>query len=169
MNLQFYIEKLENAPQFKKFLEENPNTFACSGFFVIDKQGSDNKQHIDYFVPEENKIYSFQLENDLQKVPLESIGETTPEQVSFDYDFDFSELEDLISKEMQSRGIKNKVQKLIFSLQNVNGETFLIGTIFVSGLGLIKLNIDIKEKKITDFEKKSFFSMMNMFKGKKSD
>ena len=43
---------------------------------------------------------------------------------------------------------------------------FLIGTVFISGLGIIKVNIDIKDKKIIEFEKKSFFDMVNVLRRK---
>ena len=55
---------------------------------------------------------------------------------------------------------------MIFSLQNVKGKDVLLGTIFVSGFGMIKVNIDLKEKRITDFEKKSFFDMLNIMRKK---
>jgi len=166
MNFQFYLEKLDNSKQFQKFMEENPEAFICSGFFVIDKIGSDNKQHIDYFIPGENKIYSFQMENDIQKIPLENLNNEIPEEILVDSEVNFDEIERLILNEMEQRGIKNKVQKLILSLQSKGGRNFFVGTIFVSGMGIIKVNIDLKERKVTDFEKKSFFNMVNIW-GKK--
>ncbi len=166
MNLQFYLEKLNSSNNFKKFIKENPGAFLCSGFFVIDKQGKDNKQHFDFFVPSEKKIYSFQLENNMQLVPIESKNNTIPKKISMNCDFDFDEIENLISKEKEKHNIKNKTEKILLSLQNKNGKDFLIGTVFISGLGLLKVNIDISENKIIDFEKKSFFDIMNVFKKK---
>jgi hypothetical protein len=58
--------------------------------------------------------------------------------------------------------IKKNILKLLFSLQNIDGKDFLIGTVFISGLGLLKCEIDIQEKKVVDFEKKSFFDMMKI-------
>lgn len=166
MNLQFYLEKLNSSDNFKKFIKENPEAFLCSGFFVIDKQGKDNKQHFDFFVPSEKKIYSFQLENNMQLVPIESKNNTIPKKISMNCDFDFDEIENLISQEKEKQNIKNKIQKILLSLQKVNGKDFLIGTAFISSLGLIKINIDLSENKITDFKKKSFFDIMNVFKKK---
>jgi len=166
MNLQFYLEKLNSSNNFKKFMKENPGAFLCSGFFVIDKQGKDNKQHFDFFVPKNKKIYSFELENNMQLVPIEGRNGTIPAKISINCDFDFDEIENLISQEKEKHNIKNKIQKILLSLQKVNGKDFLIGTIFISGLGLLKVNIDISENKIIDFEKKSFFDIMNVFKKK---
>jgi hypothetical protein len=47
------------------------------------------------------------------------------------------------------------VQKMLLSLQRKQGKNFIIGTIFLSGLGILKIIYDIEENKITDFEKKN--------------
>ena len=166
MNFQFYSEKLNSSDNFKIFMKENPDAFLCSGFFVIDRQGTDNKQHFDFFVPKNKKIYSFQLENNMQLIPIENKNDIIPEKISMNCKFDFDEIENLISQEKEKHNIKNKIQKILLSLQKVNGKDFLIGTAFISSLGLIKINIDLSENKITDFEKKSFFDIMNVFKKK---
>ena len=38
----------------------------------------------------------------------------------------------------------------------MKGQNFLIGTIFVSGMGILKVTIDLDKKQIIDFEKKSY-------------
>lgn len=162
MNLQFYLEKLHNSYEFEKFMKENPKAYLCSGFIVIDKEGKDNKQHFDFFVSKEKKIFSFQLEEDYKKVEVERIDDKTPEEISPDCDFDY--IEKLITGEMFEKKINNKIQKILLSLQKLNGKDFLVGTVFISGLGILKVNIDIAEKKIIDFEKKSFFDMMKIVK-----
>ena len=164
MNLQFYFEKVYNSEEFEEFKKENPSAFLCSGFFVLDKEGNDNKQHFDFFIPEDKKIFSFQIEKGIEKVPIEMVDEKIPSKVSDNVDFDFLEIEKMIESRMFDEKIKNKIQKILFSLQNIEGKNFLVGTVFISGLGLLKVNIDIDEKKITDFEKKSFFDMLKVSK-----
>jgi len=167
MNSQFLLEKLKNSEEFKNFKKENPTAYLCSGFFVIDMENKEtgNQYHFDFFVPESKKTFSFELENGVKLVPLERY-EQVLEKVSLNSDFDFDEAEKIISREMEFKKISNKIQKMIFSLQNVKGKDLLLGTIFVSGFGMIKANIDLKEKKIVDFEKKSFFDMMNIIRKK---
>jgi hypothetical protein len=165
MNSQFLIEKLESSEEFKNFMKENPQAYLCSGFFVIDLENIANSQyHFDFFVPESKKTFSFELENGIKLIPLERYDEKILGRVSLKEDFDFDEIEKMISTEMELKQIKNKMQKMIFSLQNIKGKDFLLGTIFVSGLGLIKANISLPDKKITDFEKKSFFDMMKIIR-----
>ncbi len=166
MNSQFFIEKLNSSEEFKKFKKENPNAYLCSGFFVIDieSKDSDNKYHFDFYIPSSKKTFSFELENGIRLIPLERNGEQVLEKISMKNHFDFDEIKEMIMKEMEYNKINNKIQKMLFSLQNVKGKELLIGTIFISGLGILKANINLSENKITEFEKKSFFDMMKIIR-----
>ena len=160
MNFQFYLEKLMASDVFKNFIEENKDAYSCGGFFILDKVDNDNKQHFDYYEPLSKKIFSFKLEEGIQLIPIEMIDPRTPEKMKLDFDFDFNEIERLIKEEMIKSKIDKKVQKIILSLQSLEGKDYLIGTVFISGLGMIKINIDISDMKIIVFETKSFFDFM---------
>jgi len=163
MNLQFYVEKLNSSNVFKNFMKEHPNAFPCSGFFSIDKTGKESdKQHFDFWIPKTKKLMSFQIE-DMQLVPLENFG-GIPDKISLEQDIDFEEVEKIIINEMEKQGIKAKIQKILLSLQNKDGKVFLLGTVFVPKLGLIQANIDLQKMEVVHFAKKSFMSMMNIFK-----
>lgn len=165
MNFQFYFEKLMDSKDFKKFISENKDAFLCSAFFAVDKKGNDNKQNIDYFVPSLNKMYSFKINNGVELVPVEDFGENfKPVKIPDNVDFDFDYLEKLIEGEMFEKKITNKVEKMLWSLQEKDNKTYLLGTIFISGLALLKVRIDVDEKKIIDFEKIGFFEMMKIVK-----
>ena len=168
MNFQFYLEKLFASEEFEKFKKENPEAFLCSGFFSIDKQGKDNKQHLDFFLPSEKKFFSFRLEqNPIELMPVENIAEQeiqTPEKISDNHDFHFNEIEKMIQDKMQQENIKKDIQKMIFSLQNKDKKDFLLGTIFISGLGILKVLINLQDNSIDEFEKKSFFDMVKIVK-----
>lgn len=165
MNLQFYLERLRSSDEFKKFMKENPKSYLCGGFFVIDKEGKDNKQHFDFYIPSSKdgkKVFSFQLEEKNRIVPVELIKEAIPEKITLKNDFDFDDIEKMIAEKMKKENITNEIQKILLSLQNVKKKNFLVGTVFVSNLGLIKINIGLDDMKIIDFEKKSFFDMMKV-------
>ncbi len=165
MNSQFLLEKLKDSKEFKEFIKENKDAYLCSGFFVIDKENKEagNQYHIDFFVPKTGKTFSFELENGVKLVSLER-HEQILEKVSLNSEFDFDDMERIISREMERNKINSKIQKLIFSLQNVKGRDMLLGTIFVSGFGIVKANISLKDKIISDFEKKSFWDMLNIMR-----
>lgn len=170
MNFQFYVEKLKESEGYKKFMQENPDAFPFSGFFILELENvkhPDNKQHIDFFVPSKKKAFSFQVESNCKMVPVKIIDSGVG-KISLDQDFDFEKVQSIIIEEMQQRKVSNKLQKILLSLQNKAGRDFLIGTAFLSNFGLLKVNIDLTDMKITDFEKKSFFDMLK-FTGKKED
>ena len=93
MNLRFYLEKLSNSNEFKNFMKHNEGAYLCSGFFVIDKEpkAKGNKQHLDYFVPQSKKVFSFQFENtEVKMVQLENFEREPPEKIST-LEIDFTE------------------------------------------------------------------------------
>lgn len=166
MNSQFLLEKLENSDEYKKFISENKDAYLCSGFFVVDlaEENPENKFHFDFYVPSTKKTFSFELENGIKLVELERNDDKILEKVSMKNHFDLDKLKEKILIEMELKKITNKIQKLIFSLQNVDKKDVFIGTIFLSGLGLIKVDVDLAENIFTDFEKKSLFDMMKFMK-----
>lgn len=165
MNFRFYFEKLKESKDFEKFLNEYKDAFLCSGFFIIDKKGEDNKQNLDYFVPSLNKMFTFKIHEKVELIPVEDFGKGfKPEKISEDIDFDFEKIEKLIEGKMFDEKIKNKIEKLLLSLQAKDKKNYILGTIFISGLGLLKVKIDLDKMEIVDFEKKSFFEMMKIVK-----
>lgn len=171
MNFQFYLEKITANEEFQKFKKENSSAYPCSCYFVVDKENEKNpndQQHIDYYIPETEKMVSFKIEEGCEMININPVGDKVPEKISLNYDFDFSEIQKKIEEKMKEEKVKNKIQKLIYSLQKLEGKDYLVGTIFISGLGILKIHYDISEEKITFFEKKSFMEMLNIFKKKPS-
>ena len=169
MNSQFLWEKLQDSEMYSNFVEENPSTYLCSGFFMVDlaEESPENKYHFDFYVPDSEKTFSFELESDIKLVELERTNEKILEKVEMKFPFDFDEIKEIILDKMQEKKITNKIQKMLFSLQNSEGKDVLFGTVFISAMGLIKVNIDLENKKITDFEKMSLMDMMKIVGKKK--
>jgi hypothetical protein len=165
MNFQFYFEKLIESNSFKKFMKENKDAFLCSAFFIVDKKDKENKQNLDYYVPSIDKMYAFKIDSQVEMIPIENYGESfKPEKIPNNVNFDFQEIEDMIQDRMEKEKIKNKIEKLLLSLQAKDKKNYILATIFISSLGILKVKIDLDEKKITDFEKKSFFDMIKVVK-----
>lgn len=170
MNFQFYLEKLYASESFKKFKQDFPDAYPCSAFFVVDLenlQKREDKTNFDFFVPSSGKLYSFQLESGVSLIPIENFNGVAPEKIKANYSFDFEEIEDIILKEMYENKINNKIQKYLVSLQAKEGKDFLLITVFISSMGIVKVLMDLDSKKITEFEKRSFFDMVNVFKKNK--
>ncbi len=164
MNFQFYAEKLKNSQEFKKFLKENKGAFLCSAFFIIDKEEGKDKQHLDFYIPSAKKMFSFSLENNFEKTEIEIKDNMVPLKVSIENDFDLIEIEQMIEKKMNEEKIDKKIQKLLISLQNVNGKDILNLTVFITALGLINTTIDLEKMAMKAFKKKTFFDIMNVMK-----
>jgi len=163
MNFQFYFEKLMDSETFRKFKDQHKDAFLCSCFFSIDEKGNDNKTHFDYYIPSEKKLFSFKLENNCEMIPVEIIEKGyNPKKISDNHNFSLDEIQELISKKIQSENLKNKLEKTLLSLQEIDGTEFLTGTLFLSGLAMIKISINLETKEIEDFEKKSFFDILNV-------
>ena len=171
MNFQFYMEKLEDSEKFKEFMKKNPGAYLCSCLFILDREnsGRDNKVHFDFWIPEKKKMNSFRVDGNVEFMEVENF-ETKPfEKVSADYTFDIEDFEKMILERMSEEEIKGRIQKLLFSLQRLKGKDFLIVTGFLNNLGLLKVNISLDENRIISLEKKSFFDMMKIVKGKKKE
>ncbi len=169
MNLQFYFERLHASDAFKEFIKENPKEYLCSGFFTIDKEsrtpeGTDEK-HFDFYIPDKKEMFILKIVPEgVERLPVEMAAPGVPEKISNAIDFDFKEVEKLILDEMEKQKVKNKLQKIMISLQKFEGKEALICTVFVSMLGLLKVYIDPKTKKVIHFEKKSLFDIVKRVK-----
>lgn len=167
MNFQFYLEKLFASQEFEDFKKEFPNAYFCSAFLSMNKEEGNkekDKVHVDYFDSEFKKMFSFQLENGCERVPIDNISEGEFIKISDNVDFDFGEVEKMILEKMEEEKINKKIQKILLSLQSKDGKNFLLGTVFISGLGILKIQVDLEEKNIIEFEKKSFFDMLKVIK-----
>lgn len=164
MNFQFYLEKLYASEHYQKFIQENPKAYPCGAFFIVDNEGKESKQDFDFWLPDEKKMFSVKLSSGGEIIPVELIESDVPEKIRMNFDFDFNDIERMVRDKMDEEGIKNKLQKMLLSLQKKKGKDFLVGTVFISMMGMIKVAIDLESMKILDFEKKSFFDIMKVKK-----
>ena len=170
MDFQFYLEKLKSSDIFKRFIKENPRAYLCSGFFTLDKKANDNQQHLDYFNSKSKKMFSFKLDqNPIGLLPVENFVFTEknpPIKMPENLNFEFEEIEKLIRKRMQKEKINKNIEKILLSIQKTREGGFVIGTVFISNLGMIKISYDLQKKEFTAFQKKSFFDLLKIVKKK---
>ncbi|MDA3835991.1 MAG: hypothetical protein PF542_00045 [Nanoarchaeota archaeon] len=171
MKFQFYYEKLLASDEYLKFKKEHPTAYACSGFFALDleKKGENNQVHFDFWLPEHEKMYSFKVTGPVEFVNVENYDKRPFEKLSMNYTFDLVDVQKAIEKRMEDDKIKGKMLKMMFSLQKLDGADFLVITVFLNNMGMLKVDYDIAEKKITEIEKKSFLDMFKIIRNKKED
>jgi hypothetical protein len=164
MNFQFYIEKLRASEIFKQFIKENSKAFLCSCFFSIDFVEKDNKIHFDYYIPNSKGMFSFKLEKECEKELIQTREDFLPEKISEKIDFELKDIEKIITERMKKENIQEKVQKIFISLQRTKGKDSLIGTVFISAMGMITFEMALSSKKIISFQKKSFLDFFKILK-----
>ncbi len=183
MNFQNYFKELKNSQEYKDFMKENPDAFLAGAFFIIDLKfnGKENHQSLDFYIPKNKEMFSFFInENsetsnkshkvtDFKKSRIDLIDkENIPRIIKEDLDFDIEKISELLQKKVEYEKINNSIQKILFSLQikiNVKkDEYFLVGTVFLDKMGLIKFVIDIEEMNFVEFEKKNFFDILRPVK-----
>jgi len=170
MDFQFYAEKLLSNEHYLIFKKENNGAICASAFFVIDKEGKESKQHFDFWLPVEKKLFSFKLEAGGEMIPVEVLEEGyDPLSIPLNLTFNFSDVEEVIHSRMNKENIDKKVQKMLLSLQLKEGKPYLVGTVFISMMGMLKIVYSLEEKKLEEFEKKSFFDIMKVGNGKKEN
>lgn len=162
MNFQFLLEKLYASEEWENFIKEFSDAHPTSAFFSLDKLGKEgDKYNIDFFVPSVKKLFSFQLNDGVHLVPMEILDSSQDfKKIGANYEIDFDEVEKMILSRMGEENITNKIERLLLVVSHFEGKDFIFGTVFISGLGLLKVNIDISENKITDFKKMSFWDIM---------
>ena len=89
-------------------------------------------------------------------------NDVIPNEIGLNYNFDFKEIEKLILIKIEENKVKGSIEKMLFSLQKVEGKELLVGTVFLSMMGMLQVHIDIAEMKIIHFEKKSFFDIVKI-------
>jgi len=165
MNLQNYYKKLIQSKEYKDFIKQYKDAYFCSGLFILDKESRGDEFHFDYYIPSSKKMFSFKFYgNQMQFLPIQNFETIIPEKITTDFNIELDDFEILILKRMEKEKMKEKIKKLLFSFQNLDGKKYFVVTIFLSGMGLLKVHIDIKEKKIVLFEKKSLLDMIKIFK-----
>ena len=167
MNFKFYTEKLKNSQEYKNFIKDNPKAYFSGGFLAIDieNNGIGDEQHLDYYDKGKKEYTSFCISKSCQKSLVElKDKEKIPEEVNENVDFDIDKIKVMIQNEIAKQGMKNKIQKILLSLQAKNKKHYLIGTVFITKLGLIKLQISLEDMIINEFEKKSILDMVKRVK-----
>lgn len=167
MKFQFYIEKLESSKEYMDFMKKNKDAYFCSAFLSVDKEKDDNQVHLDFYSPSKKELFSFNLTEGVKFSKLENFDTKIPEKISIKLDFEIERIEKIIADKLVEEKIKTKMKKFLFSLQRLKGKDFIIATVFISNLGIMKFDIDLKEKRVTSYEKKSFFDFLKIVKGKK--
>jgi len=160
MKIQPYIDKLNAAPEYAKFMKENPDAFMAAGFFVIDFENGANVHQLDYYVPSKKKIAAFTLDNKVMVQMLDAMNEEEPQKLDAQVGIDLDALQGIVDDEMKNRGMSEKINKMIAILQNVDGKKIWHINCVLSGMQILKAKVDDSDKTILEMERKSIMDFV---------
>ena len=165
-------QRINDSEEFKNFIQENPEAELCTGFFVMDFFGNDNKKSLDYKL--DQKVFSFSI-NELEKIKMyqdklvEVKDKEFPalEPINPEIKVDLDQITEMAMKTTQEKGIQSKFSKIIAVLQKYKHNNQDIQawnlTCMLEGLIIIHMMIDSDTGELIKFERKS---MMDLIKKK---
>jgi hypothetical protein len=157
MKIKQLLEELEKTGGYKDFKKKYPQSFFMAGFFVIDFV-TKNQYQLDFFIPELEKIASFEWPFGNAKIHEDKIENVKKldENLKIDFDDLIGEVEKLTSKEKMSF----KLEKIIAILKDNEWNL----TCMSSNLGMLRIGIDSLTGEVKKFEKLSLMDIMHIKK-----
>lgn len=158
------LKLLEKSEIYKKFKQENPDSFFCAGFFTIDPDREKQELSLDFKAGDQ--IASFSLTNgEFDFKQEEVLDKTKPiNEIKKEVRIEISDIEEIIKKELKKRSIVNEIEKLIIVLQENQGKIIYNTTCLLKGLKILLVHIDSQKGEILKFENKSLFDVVRPVK-----
>jgi len=162
MKIKPYVEKLEQSEDYKNFRVKYPEAFLVAGFFVLDFETKANIHQIDFYLPKENKIAAFTLDEGIQLQLLELVKKETkpPEKMDIETNIDLDELSGILMDEMKNKGMSEEIKKIIAVVQNIDGKRIWNLNCVLSGMEILKAHVEDESKTVLKMEKTSFMEIM---------
>jgi len=155
MKIKPYIEKLNSSGEYKKFVDKYKDAYLAAGFFIIDFEQGNNIHQIDYYIPSEKKIGAFTLDNQVVLQMMEVLNEAKPEKLDIKTKIDLEALKGIVQDEMRNRGITEEIKKMIAIIQNIKGKKTWTVSCILSGMEILKANVEDKSETILRMERTS--------------
>ena len=167
MSFKETYEKVTASEVFKKFINDNPDSEPCAGFFILDFISNDSKKSIDYMAGD--KIFTFDLKDDgyIKMTEDELIkieGRPTLLKLMPEVKIEVDELKGLSGMKALDEGISAKFNKIIAVLQRLNRDGKEIQawnlTCMLDGLIILNILIDSDSGDIIKFERRSMMDLI---------
>lgn len=158
MKISELMVKLKETRVYKKFKEENPQTFFAAGFFVLDLESKNEKLQLDFFLPKQKKVAAFEYPFKEPRIYEDEMKDMQPQTTEITIDLD--DLEKL------SKGIINKNDskiiptKIIAVLQNDIWNL----TCMDNSLGTVQIKLNATTGEQILFSKGSLMDIMKIKK-----
>ncbi len=161
MKIKPYIDKLNKSKEFKLFIEKNPNAYFSAGFFVLDFQENKNIHQIDYYIPNQKKMATFELDKGVEMKISEMTNENIiPAKIDSKTKLDLDVLKGIVEDEMKNHTVTHKLHKIIVILQKLDGNIIWNLNCITSDMGVIKMHIDDETHSVLKFETINLFDVV---------
>ena len=162
---------IKNSVIFKKFIEENPNAELIAGFFILDFLSNDNKDSVDYKLPQGEQIYTFELTKTNAVILKQDrlLDTETPNQqkltsINPEIKIDLNEITEIVKKKTEENKITAKLHKIIAVLQNheIDNKNQLIWnlTCMLDQLIILHILVSSETGEVIKFERKTMMDFI---------
>jgi len=164
MKFEHYQKKLLESEAYKQFKKENPKSYLCAGFFVLDFETGKHMHQLDYIF-KDKKIATFSLDEgvkmNISSMPLKKKLPEIKEIVQTDLEA----LKGIVEDEMKNRTITDNIKKIIAVLQIVDGKTTWNLNCITDNLNVLQVHIDDADRTILKFMKYSIMELVKTMPG----
>lgn len=160
MQIQPYVDKLNDSKEFKDFSKQHKDAFVMAGFFVLDFENGKHIHQIDYYVPSKKKVAAFTLDKKIQLQMLDLVHAKTPEKLELKTKVDLETLKGILQDEMHNRNITEDIKKIIAVIQNVEGKKIWNVTCMLSGMELLRAHLEDSTESILKMERVSMLDII---------
>jgi len=165
MKIQLYLDKLSSSETYKQFREKYTDSFLIAGFFVLDYESGQNIHQLDYYIPSSKKVAAFNFGEKIDLKLLELMNKKIPEKLDIHTKVDLDELKGIIEDGMKNRSLSEEVKKIIAIIQTVEGKKFWNINCVLSGMEILKVDIEDESKTILRMEKSSILDYVKKIPG----
>ncbi|MFH1500842.1 MAG: hypothetical protein ABIE22_02750 [archaeon] len=164
MKFDHYLNRALGSKEFKKFQKANEKAYLCAGFFVLDFESGKDMHQIDFYIPANKKIATFNLQEGVQCKVTDGTVKKKPKVLEGDIKTDLEQLKGIVTDVMHNHNVTQEVKKIIAVIQNIEGKNTWVLNCITDGLGLVKVNIDDADESLLKFEKANLMDFIKRVK-----
>jgi len=158
MKLKNLILELESKEAYEKFLKENSSSFFCAAFTILDLKNKTSQLQLDYFIPELNRIASFEHPFEQFRIYEDEVKEMKIQEAS--PTVDIIDLERFCKNILEEKEIKITPTKIIAILK----ENLWNITCMDDFLGIIRIKINSSSGELISIDKGSLIDFIGVKK-----
>lgn len=158
MQIINFLNKLRKTSTYKKFKEEHPESYFSIGFFILDLKSHNNIIQLDFFLPKEKKLASFEYPSFEFKIHEERVENLIRQ--SENPKIDIKDLEGISREIIQKNNSSLNPTKIIAILK---GDEWNL-TCMDGMLGIIKIKVNAITGEEISFGTGSFMDMIKIKK-----